>query len=380
MIVPSRKSGKLGFRIVCTLFVSVNALTLCSPSSSQEVKRGENFPVVTPINPVAPLEKAASTEGDPINSASPSFATATPVKELAPVPLVNTASGVAEPPSGVEQIPTERDSGTRIEAASAASGSVHSSPATSNGIAILSPRDGYTLVPDEPPVIIVEGEVEDQRDSAVWLVVNDRRVAVRAQNGRFRHVLPLIEPTLHIWAELLHDGKLSQWSSAVTVHAASLRPSGAVLMVEWPREASGVRMEVSAMWRERPERLDANAQALPLREFMDPSNGAPPDIFYLTDLKPGVYTFLLRYRASSAVVGVRPTLHLADSGRSSQRPLKAVMLDGAGTAVLAKVLLPRGLYWDQDARFTGKSESGETVTKFLVAEGIVWVERKVDLP
>ena len=48
-------------------------------------------------------------------------------------------------------------------------------------------------------------------------------------------------------------------------------------------------------------------------------------------------------------------------------------------AIVAKVLLPQGILWEQDDWFSGRSESAETVTKFRLPEGITWTERKIDL-
>jgi len=50
-----------------------------------------------------------------------------------------------------------------------------------------------------------------------------------------------------------------------------------------------------------------------------------------------------------------------------------------GRAVMAKVLLPQGILWEQDDWSSGRSESAETVTKFRIPEGITWTERKADL-
>jgi hypothetical protein len=47
--------------------------------------------------------------------------------------------------------------------------------------------------------------------------------------------------------------------------------------------------------------------------------------------------------------------------------------------VLARVLFPQGVLWEQDGWFSGSSESVDTVTKFRFPDGINWVERKADL-
>jgi len=151
--------------------------------------------------------------------------------------------------------------------------------------------------------------------------------------------------------------------------------------MEWPGESTGVHVEVSAAWRQRPEHPDDRAQAIPLKTFGLLPHGGPPEIFYLrTKLRPGVYTFVLRYKSPVSVSGVRPILYLADGSSLTVRDLPPLVLNGTRKVVLAKVLLPQGVLWEQDEWFTGRSESADTVTKFRFPDGISWSERKVDTP
>jgi hypothetical protein len=74
-----------------------------------------------------------------------------------------------------------------------------------------------------------------------------------------------------------------------------------------------------------------------------------------------------------------PTLYVSDGGAATGKTLRPVPLDGTGRAVLARILLPQGILWEEDDWFTGRSQSAETVTKFRFPEGIRWTERKADL-
>ncbi|MEE9154672.1 MAG: hypothetical protein V3U42_11340, partial [candidate division NC10 bacterium] len=250
-------------------------------------------------------------------------------------------------------------------------------PPVPNGIAITSPRDGYTLPPDAPPVIVVEGQVEDWDVSTVWLVANDRRIAVRAHDGRFRKALPLLDPVIHVWAELPPNGKPPQRSQGVTVHAGSASPSHGLLLVDWPQGVASDQVKVKATWRAHPGRLDVPIRTVPLRAFGASTRDSLPEIFTLR-MKPGVYTFLLQARAVSTG-DVRPILYLPEAGHLKARELRMVSLNGTGEVVLAKILFPQGVLWEQDEWFTGQSESADTVTKFRFPEGISWTERKADL-
>lgn len=249
---------------------------------------------------------------------------------------------------------------------------------SSSGIVLTSPPDGLTLGPDDPPVAVVEGELDDQNLTAVWIVANDRRIPVAASAGKFRHTLLLTDPLVQLRAEA-SGGDVMRQSGTVTIRTAGARPSSGVLVVQWPAGTDGSSVEVSATWRAQPERLDTAVQTMRLPAVEATTNGAPSAMFYLRGLKPGVYTLIVRQRGTASLGDVRPTLYLPDKDRLAPRTLRPVSLQGAGLRVVAKVLMPEGILWSQDEWFSGTSESVDTVTKFRVPEGITWVERKTDL-
>lgn len=150
--------------------------------------------------------------------------------------------------------------------------------------------------------------------------------------------------------------------------------------MEWPSGVQDRDVEVSALWRPHPDRLDELAQPVRLAGVPRPSGTAPLDAFWLRNVRPGVYTMIVRYRGLPMSAEVHPTLYVPDGAGFAARVVRPIRLDGAGkTAVLARVLLPQGVLWEQDGWFSGSSESVDTVTKFRFPEGINWVERKADL-
>jgi hypothetical protein len=249
---------------------------------------------------------------------------------------------------------------------------------SSSGILLTSPPDGLTLGPDDPPVAVVEGEVDDKSLTTVWIVANDRRVPVTASAGKFRHTLLLPDPLMHLRAEASGGDALLR-SGTVTIRTAGARPSSGVLVVQWPAGTDGSSVEVSATWRAQSERLDTLVQTMRLPAVEETTNGAPSAMFYLRGLKPGVYTLIVRYRGVAPLGDVRPTLYLPDKDHLAPRALRPVSLHGAGRRIVAKVLMPQAVLWNQEEWFSGTSESVDTVTKFRVPEGISWVERKADL-
>ena len=252
-------------------------------------------------------------------------------------------------------------------------------PPVTNGIILASPDDGRMLGPDDPPVVVVEGEVEDKTIDSVWVVANDRRVQVPTRNGHFRQVLVVSEPVLRVWAEAATNGSPLQRSKTVTVRSeGSATPTG-ILVVHWPLGMNAVDVEVSATWRSHADRLDIPAQTVRLPALAGAGKSTLSDVFYLRGVKPGVYTLTMRGRGALPPSDVRSTFYFPGKSGFSECPLRPTRL-GTGRTVLAKVLLPYGVLWSQDDWFSGMSESADTVTKFRIPEGVSWVERRVDLP
>lgn len=252
-------------------------------------------------------------------------------------------------------------------------------PPLTNRIVLATPDDGLTLGPEDPPVVVVEGEVEDKTIDTVWVVANDRRVPVTTRDGHFRQVLVVSEPVLRLWAEASVNGSPLQRSKTVTVRSnGSATPTG-ILIVQWPRGIDPVDVEVSATWRSHADRLDIPAQTVSLPALAGAGKSTLSDVFYLRGVKPGVYTLTMRGRGTLPPSDVRSTFYFPGKAGFSECPLRPARL-GSGRTVLAKVLLPYGVLWSQDDWFSGVSESVDTVTKFRVPEGISWVERRADLP
>src|SRR5258705_11548658 len=59
-------------------------------------------------------------------------------------------------------------------------------PATSTGIVLVTPSDGLTLGAEDPPIVIVEGQLADPFIGSGWVVVHDRRGRGRHRAGTFR--------------------------------------------------------------------------------------------------------------------------------------------------------------------------------------------------
>jgi len=251
--------------------------------------------------------------------------------------------------------------------------------APSSGIVLSSPADGVIVTPDDPPVVVVEGSVDDSTTTTLWVVANDRRIPVRVSDGKFRTIVPAVAPTLRVWAEASRAGEPGSRSQIVTVHTTGLRKPSAILVMEWPRESLDLDVQVSAFWRARPDNLDDVAQPIRLAAVSQPSSAGPSDVFWLRNARPGAYSMVLRYRGLPPNDDVHSTLYVPDGDGMAARAIRPVRLGSSGKAVLARVLFPQGVLWEQDGWFSGSSESVDRVTKFRFPDGISWVERKADL-
>jgi hypothetical protein len=345
----------------------------------------------------------------PVADAEPAEMRTDPVSESVAEPPISTtaaASSVLDPAG--EHVPPDRESSraeTTVSASGApaqftvdgpraslaqnavetvtgkiASGSTeYAPPVPSSGIALSSPADGLIITPDEPPVVVVEGSVDDRRTTTLWVVANDRRIPVEVSDGRFRKIVPVVAPTLRVWAEASPVGEPGSRSQIVTVHTTGARKPSAILVIEWPRESQDLDVEVSAFWRAHPDTVDEVAQLVRLTAVSQPSSAGPSDVFWLRNARPGAYSMVLRYRGLPPNEDVHATLYVPEGDGLAAREIRPVRLGSSGKAVLARVLFPHGVLWEQDGWFSGSSESVDTVTKFRLPDGINWVERKADL-
>ena len=253
-------------------------------------------------------------------------------------------------------------------------------PAGPGRIVFTSPGDGFVLGPDAPPVIVVEGTVEDKTVTTLSLLANDRRIPLKVSEGRFRKVLPIFAPVLHLRAEAAPGEGPGSRSEAITVYAGGPRKPSGVLIMEWPEGLEGLDVEASAVVRSTPDRLDGPVQTVRLPGVLRATATAPFEVFWLRGAAAGAYTVRLRHRGAWPGGDLPATLYIPDKDGLATRPLPPVRLRPSGTTVLARFLLPYGVLWEQDDWFTGYSEGSDTVTKFRIPEGISWVERRADLP
>jgi hypothetical protein len=240
-------------------------------------------------------------------------------------------------------------------------------------IALVTPSDGHTLVPGDPPFVLVEGRVDSPAVSSVSVVANGRRTIVPVTNGRFRHVLPILEPAIELRAEVSTSRDTAQQTPLVTVRSASPDGSVGLLVLNWTTQVQDAQVHLHASWRARPDRLEGS---VPIPLTAVPAGEPSQTLYDVRSLGPGVYTFTMSYQGRGGLSTVNPVLYVSGGGALVVRSMPSITLDGSGTVLLARGLLPQGVLWDEDDWFTGKTESTDVVIKFRLPEGVSWMERK----
>ncbi len=245
---------------------------------------------------------------------------------------------------------------------------------TPSGVVFITvPEDGQSLVPDASGTTVVEGQVETDGVPTVSLVANGGEITVPVQSGRFRASVPVMGPVLRVRATIRSEGGLPVRSAPVTVLTTG-EPL-AVLAIEWPADGEEFDAEVSATWRRRADRLDGAAQPVFL-DAVRTAAGGRPEVRYVKNPKPGVYTFEMRYRTRVPDLSVSPILYFPREGGVKARSVRPATLSGSGRVIVAKLLLPEGLVWEDDDWSTGQSQSADSITRFRFPDGVVWTERK----
>jgi hypothetical protein len=235
------------------------------------------------------------------------------------------------------------------------------------GVVITGPVDGYTIRSSDPPLVVVQGEVDDPSVTAVSLIAGAHHFSVPVTAGRFRHLVPVLESTVRVRVETPPADNRTGTSATVTVHGTPT-PTMAVLLY-WPNH-SAMPVELAAAWRPRSDRVDDTVQRIPLGTAQD-NTGLT--MYYLRNPRPGVYTFVLTSTASDAQ-SVQPAVYVP-GGNGGLKILPTVTLDGTQRLLVARVLLPHGVLWEQDNWFSGQSANGNILTKFRFPDGISWSER-----
>jgi hypothetical protein len=95
--------------------------------------------------------------------------------------------------------------------------------------------------------------------------------------------------------------------------------------------------------------------------------------FVIVQSRAGVYTITTTARETVSLPELLLKLFEGGSRESTRKIGGAVIAD---RVVVVKLLMPDGIFWDDDAAFSGTLEDSDSITKFIADSGLTWKEYK----
>jgi hypothetical protein len=96
--------------------------------------------------------------------------------------------------------------------------------------------------------------------------------------------------------------------------------------------------------------------------------------FVIVSSQEGIYEFRnMTETADNAEADFRVIIH-ENSSRSKTKPVGTRKINARGS--VAKIMMPEGILWDDEAAFSGSLEDSESITKFNTETGLNWKEYK----
>ena len=250
-------------------------------------------------------------------------------------------------------------------------------PAPSSAVQIVRPTDGTVLDPAGPDAIEVGGVATGPATGRARVVFNGFTIPLDVRDGRFSVLIPKIAPELTIWAEM-GGGPGSPRSSPITIREQSWKPAMGYVLLYLPTPAGTVDARVWLSHRPDPADFNGPRKVLALPLSGGVGAGQTSMLFPFRQTRRGAYTLALDYRLPPGESVERGWGLIFVPGARGYRALRLgpFSLSGKGRAVLARFLLPYGVFWDEDSWFNGAAEGAESVTKFRYSDGVSWTERK----
>jgi hypothetical protein len=238
------------------------------------------------------------------------------------------------------------------------------------GIAIKSPSDGSVIDCLESADITVAGEVKG-RVEKVKVYVNGASYEARAANGSFKIKIPAQAVKNFIYAEgydVYGDRCVSQ---SLTCKVINLNPVDMIVYLN----CSGAELKVKYGWRPYPLKDKGGKERD--NEF-NMSGNDNQRILTVASGARGIYTIGIENgSAGQEQAEVHVCVFPRDPARRRVRKLGLIRLGGGAAAdKLVRILLPEGVFWDDDGWFSGVLESTHDTIKYKQPEGIAWKEDK----
>jgi len=244
-------------------------------------------------------------------------------------------------------------------------------------VEVMPAKNGFALSLEEPgagelasPVIRVKGRVGDNTVDTARLIVNSESVEAVVVNGSFEKTVLFQDGENSLQAEAVNAKGETARSSILKVMVTKRKSPDILIHLYWEDADKELRAEAARKTRDNLDDDQAAVSAVEVTSLMSAHEGYREKIFAVTDAKAGAYVL--------SVSGGKKTKCLLSVTIPSKRKTRLfgpVLIEEEGTFI-GRLLMPEGIYWDEDEWFTGKIENGDSVTKYNSPEGTTWKEIK----
>ena len=240
-------------------------------------------------------------------------------------------------------------------------------------IRLTSPAAGQS----DKKNVAVKGKVSGYGIVSVVLTYNGRQRELLVRGGEFESEITLDEGRNLIRVDTADASGETAADMVEVVYAAPVDPAKTRidLVVRIEHNAAGAVLSTQHKWAPHPLSKGSGQAAAP--EFKE-DGGAKGGTVSVLKALPGIYTIGVGYDTATsgpAEVTFEVTVFGYDPARRKNRKIGPVRIEGKGSIPAVRLLLPEGVFWEDDGWFSGVMESGRITTKYKMPEGIVWKER-----
>jgi len=238
-------------------------------------------------------------------------------------------------------------------------------------VSLDAPAPGTVIDALEQPYVVVSGTAGGRGVDAVRVYLNGSPYTMAVRGGRFGGRLPVQAEDNTLYAEAEDALGRTSRSAAVRFRAVDVSPMDLVVRVSF--SGGGARPVLRCRRAPRPSAV--------------PGRDAPPGFKVDEDEgvsvasvgrgASGIYTVGVYYDTGaggpvSATFDV--TLYGYDPARKKTRETGPLRLSGRGWLPAVRVLMPEGVFWEDDSWFSGIIEGNGYTIKYKGPEGISWRE------
>lgn len=326
----------------------------------QQPQPPEARPTVAPAQQAAPIPTVTVVQAVPQESPAPR------VEPVAPTPMpppVTPSNGTAAP----EAVPIAAPGPT--------------SPPVLD-VEITSPRDGARIDITDNAVIDVVGSVDDPAVESATVTLNGYPLTIDVSGGVFQSKVALSAGPNRLKVAMRNAGGLVGESREITV-----------IGVVVPRY--DIQVATTASKSCGPLKSDLRLGMHPLAQSYSPYKGsvdvpvvrgaeiAAGDSVHgsllIKSTERGVYGMTVsrttNEKDAPCAIQAIVTLYEHIPARKRTRTFEIHDLEGSRWTV-TKIMMPEGVFWDDNDYFSGEVEDGRMITKFRQPDGIVWKELK----